>query len=121
VRNAARLSLAVAGAVAVRNAARGEFELWRGFTGYSIPVAELPRRFVWVRDPSFGDARREEGEIEASEDDRRRRVEIARELADRGVRRIWVTPQIPFLVVMAVGAVAALVAGNLVVDLIRLV
>ncbi len=119
--NAALLSLAVPVGVAVRNAARGEFELWRGFTGFSIPVAELPRRFVWVRDPSFGDARREEGEVETSEDDRLRRVEIARELADRGIRRVWVTPQIPFLVVMAVGAVAALLAGNLVVDLIRLV
>jgi hypothetical protein len=116
--NAALVSVAVPIAIAVRNAARGEFHGLRGFTGYTIPVAELPQRYVWVRDPTFGDARKEEAKIETSEDDRRRRVEMARELSARGVRQVWVTPQIPFLVLMAIGALAALLAGNLVVDLI---
>jgi archaeal preflagellin peptidase FlaK len=116
--NAALFSLVVPVAIAARNAARGELQGIRTFTGYSIAVDELPRRYVWIRDPTLGDARKEEAEIETSEDDRRRRVEIARDLSARGVRRVWVTPQIPFLVLMAAGAVAALLAGNLVVDLI---
>ena len=116
--NAALFSVGVPIGLAVRNAMHGEFHGLRGFTGYVLPVDELPRRYVWVRDPTFGDARREEAEIETSADDRRRRSEIARELSARGVRRVWVTPQLPFLVLMALGAVAALLAGNLVVDLI---
>ena len=116
--NAALFSVGVPIGLAVRNAMHGEFHGLRGFTGYALPVDELPRRYVWVRDPTFGDARREEAEIETSADDRRRRSEIARELSARGVRRVWVTPQLPFLVLMALGAVAALLAGNLVVDLI---
>jgi hypothetical protein len=118
--NAALFSVGVPIAIAIRNAMRGEFRGIRGFTGYIIPVDELPRRYVWVRDPTFGDARSEEMEIETSADDRRRRTEIARELTARGVRQVWVTPQIPYLVLMAAGAVAALLAGNLVVDLIAL-
>ena len=116
--NAALFSVAVPIAIAVRNTVRGEFHGLRGFTGYLIPVDELPRRYVWVRDPTFGDAREEEAEIETSDDDRRRRTEIARELSARGVREVWVTPQIPYLVPMFFGAVAALLAGNLIVDLI---
>jgi archaeal preflagellin peptidase FlaK len=116
--NAALFSLAVPLAIAIRNAKRGEFHGIRSFTGYLLPVDDLPKHYVWVRDPTFGDARNEERDIETSADDRRHRTEIARELSARGVRRVWVTPQIPYLVLMAAGAVAALVAGNLVVDLI---
>jgi archaeal preflagellin peptidase FlaK len=116
--NAALLSLVVPMAIGARNLHRSEIDGIRTFTSYTIPVEELPTRFVWVRDPTFGDARKAEEEVETSEDDRRRRAEVARELSARGVRRVWVTPQVPFLVLMFAGAVAALLAGNLVVDLI---
>ena len=119
--NAALLSVVVPVAVAVRNARDGRFEFPRGFTGYSIPVRELPRRFVWVRDPAYPAAREEEAEIETSREDHALRVKIAEALSARGVDRVWVTPQIPFLVLMAAGAIAALLAGNLVVDLIALI
>jgi archaeal preflagellin peptidase FlaK len=119
--NAALLSLFVPLAIGVRNAARGEFPSFvRGFTGYSMPVSELPDRFVWVRDPNAGPSSEEEEQADTSEEDRDRRVAVAKDLAARGVSRVWVTPQIPFLVLMAVGALAALLAGNLVVDLIAL-
>jgi archaeal preflagellin peptidase FlaK len=116
--NAALFSVAVPIAVAVRNVRAGEFRGLSGFVGYSIPVKELPRKYVWVRDPMSGQGREEEREIETSEDDRRRRVEIARDLESRGVARVWVTPQIPFLVVMAFGVVGALLAGNVLFDLL---
>ena len=116
--NSALFSVVIPIAVAVRNVRAHEFRGLSGFIGYSIPVEELPRRFVWVRDPTFGDTRQEEQEIETSEDDRRRREEIARDLSSKGVTRIWVTPQIPFLVVMAFGVVGALLAGNVLFDLL---
>ena len=116
--NSALFSVVVPLVIAVRNVRAREFHGISGFVGYSIPVAELPRKFVWVRDPTFGVCRHEEQSIETSEDDRKRRVEIARDLEARGVARVWVTPQIPFLVVMAFGVVAALLAGNVLFDLI---
>lgn len=118
--NAALLSVLIPLAIFVRNAYRGDREGWATFTGYRIPVRELPRQYVWVRNPLSAEARAEEEEIETSEQDRQRRERIAEDLTRKGVTRIWVTPQIPYLVLLAVGAVAALLAGNLVVDLILL-
>jgi peptidase A24-like protein len=118
--NSALFSVAIPLAIAVRNARAGELHGLSGFVGYSIPVEELPHRFVWVHDPMFGAAREEEKAIETSEDDRRRRETIAKDLTSRGVSRVWVTPQVPFLVLMGLGVVGALLAGNVVFDLIFL-
>ncbi len=121
VMNAALLSAAIPLGLAVRNVVRREHHGLGTFTGYTIPVSELPHRFVWVRNPMSREARAEEDAIETSEEDRQRRERVAHELASRGVERIWVTPQIPYLVVLTCGAVAAVLAGNLVLDLITLV
>jgi peptidase A24-like protein len=104
-------------ALAIRNLRAGEFEFPRGFTGYRIPVNELPDRFVWVRDPTF-DA--EADEAETSEDDRKLRERQRDELLARGVTRIWVTPQLPFVILLAAGAVAGVLLGNLVFDVAAL-
>ncbi len=114
--NAALSAVVIPIGIAAVNLRRGEFRLAGGFTGYSLPVDELPTRFVWVRDPTF--APRDEPEPETSEEDRLQRVEIARELRARGVRRVWVTPQLPFVVLIAAGALLALLAGNLLLDLL---
>jgi len=116
--NSALFAIVVPILIAARNIRAGEFRGFAGFVGYSIPSAELPKKFVWVRDPSFGAAREEEQAIETSDDDRKRREAIAADLKSRGIDRIWVTPQIPFLVIMAVGVVGALLAGNVLFDLL---
>ena len=118
--DAALLSIAIPIGLAVRNVARGDFSFPRGFSGYRLPVRELPQKFVWLKDPLGGDGAAER-EAETSEEDRRERTRLAAELETRGIDRVWVTPQIPFLVVMAFGAVAALLAGNLLLDLLALV
>ncbi len=116
--NSAVFSLVVPISIAVRNLRAKEFRGVSGFLGYSLPVSELPRSWVWVRDPMTREGRQEEESIETSEDDRRRRTEIARELESRGIRRIWVTPQVPFVVLMAFGTAAALLAGNIAFDVL---
>ena len=113
--DAALLSLAIPIGLAIRNGIRGEFEFPRGFSGYQLDVRELPKHFVWLKDPLL--AEEQDRDVETSEEDRQERERIARDLTARGVERVWVTPQIPFLVLMAAGAVAALLAGNLVLDL----
>jgi len=113
--DAAVLSVTAPIVIALRNVARGEFSFPRGFTGYTLPVEELPRRFVWVRDPALGEDTLAD-DAETSEEDIRRRTEIARRLKERGVRRVWVSPQLPFLVLLTLGAFAALLLGNLLLD-----
>lgn len=114
--DAALLSVVVPLTLAVRNIVRGEFTFPRGFTSYTLDVAELPHRFVWVRDHTLGEDTLVD-DVETSADDTRRRVEIARKLESQGVRRVWVTPQLPFLVLLAAGTIAGLLAGNLLLDL----
>lgn len=116
--NAALFSVVVPLAIAIRNLARGEFHGLSSFIGYTIPVDELPQKYVWVRDPMFGEAREEEETIETSEDDRQRRAAIAEELRAKGVQRVWVTPQIPFLVILGAGVVTGLLFGNVLFDLL---
>ena len=117
--DAALLSVVIPVGLAALNVARHEFRFPRGFSGYSLAVRELPDRFVWVRDPAVPE---EEVDMDAetSAEDRASRVRIARELEEKGIARVWVTPQVPFLVLLAAGTIAALLAGNLVVDLISL-
>jgi archaeal preflagellin peptidase FlaK len=115
--DAALLSIVIPVGIAVRNLVRGEFRFPGGFSGYMIAVKDLPNRFVWLKDPLSAEGR-EQGVAETSEEDRAERVRAARELEAKGVTRVWVTPQIPFLVLMAAGALAALLAGNLVLDII---
>jgi len=118
--NAALLSVAIPIAIAIRNVGRRDLHGWKTFTGYTIPVRELPHRFVWVTNPLSPAGRAEEEEIETSEQDRQRRVRIAGELTAEGQTEVWVTPQIPYLLLLTAGAITALLAGNLVIDLIVL-
>lgn len=117
--NAALLSLAVPLYLGILNLRRGEFSFPRGFTGFSLPVADLPGRFVWVRDPAVETDPTAE-EVETSAEDEQLRRTTARKLKERGIARVWVSPQLPFLVLMALGALAAILAGNLILDLIAL-
>ncbi len=118
--DAALLSVVIPIAVAVRNARRHEFDVRTGFTTYTIPVAELPQRYVWVRDPARPTTPEEEEAIETSEQDRAWRVKVADELRARGIDRVRVGPQLPFIVLMLGGALGALLLGNWIIDLLAL-
>lgn len=119
--NAGLAAVAVPLGLAIWNLSRGDFEFPRGFTSYRLPVRSLPERFVWLRDPTFGRLlTEEEREVGSAEEDRALRVRQRDELVARGVREVWVTPQLPFIVVLAVGAFTALLLGNLLFDALAL-
>ncbi|MCI4331191.1 MAG: hypothetical protein L3K19_05020 [Thermoplasmata archaeon] len=121
VMDAALLGAAVPIGLAVRNIARGEFSFPQGFTGYMLAVSDLPHRFVWLRDPTFRSALTEEElAVETAAEDQALRARQSKELEASGVARVWVTPQIPFVILLAAGAVAAVLWGNLVFDLAAL-
>jgi hypothetical protein len=110
--NGALAAVVIPLALLVRNARFGDWNGLRTFTGYPLVVDELPNRFVWVTDPTF----RREDDAETSEDDRKLRERLRDELKAKGVAAVWVTPQIPFVVLLAVGAFLGVVFGNLLVD-----
>ncbi len=119
--DAAVLSVAIPVFLALWNLRRGEFSVRSGFTSYTIPVDDLPRRYVWIRDPAYPTDREEEEAIETSEQDREWRTKVARDLKARGVTRVRVGPQLPFIALMAGGALGALLLGNWIIDLLAAV
>ncbi|MCW6167577.1 MAG: hypothetical protein LVQ64_03915 [Thermoplasmatales archaeon] len=105
--------------IAALNLRHKEFSARDGFVSYTIPVGDLARRYVWVRERSERGIGRAEGAM-TEEEDRQVRSGAARELAARGLDRVRVTPQIPLVAFLAAGALLAWVAGNLVANLFAL-
>ncbi len=116
--DAALFAVVIPLGLAARNLYRGTFELGRGFTTFRMAVSELPYRFVWLREPGLSIEENED--VETTEEDIQLRTRQAEELTRRGIREVWVTPQLPFIVFLWAGAVAALVVGNLLFDLLAL-
>ncbi|MFQ5918419.1 MAG: A24 family peptidase C-terminal domain-containing protein [Thermoplasmata archaeon] len=90
----------------LRNLARGDRRWPQLLLGYKAPVDELPR-FAWtLQELTEGRIRHHivprtttgEADLEA--------------LRAAGVDRVWVTPQIPFLIPLTVGFVLAFLVGN---------
>lgn len=90
-----------------RNAASGTVRFPHALLGYRAPIDDLPR-FAWLMD------RVEGGEHVTVLFPRRRedREEQVRLLKERGLRDAWITPQLPFVVAIALGYVLAVVVGN---------
>ncbi|MCI4362187.1 MAG: hypothetical protein L3J77_03235, partial [Thermoplasmata archaeon] len=113
--NGAFVAIVVPLALLVRNARHRDWNGLRTFTGYPLDVELLPHRYVWVADPTF---RRDDAET--SEDDQHERERLRDELRAKGVQAVWVTPQIPFIVLLAAGAVLGVLVGNVILDLLSL-
>jgi prepilin signal peptidase PulO-like enzyme (type II secretory pathway) len=95
----------------IRNAIRGQWNGARTLTGYPLVIEELPRRFVWIADPTF-----QRDDSETAEDDQKQRERLRDQLRAQGIATVWVTPQIPFVVLLAAGAVLGVLFGNVVLD-----
>ncbi|MGI0053138.1 MAG: A24 family peptidase C-terminal domain-containing protein, partial [Thermoplasmata archaeon] len=84
---------------------------------YPLSTDRLTEEFVWVRDPRVDPA---EEDLPTSEEDQELRVRQQAALRVEGITEVWVTPQLPFLVLLLAGAVAALLLGNVLFDLLAL-
>ena len=116
--NAAFLSVSIPVALALVNARRREFSFPRGFLGYWIPVRLLPDRFVWIKDPLLDAA--PGADAATTEDDHEMRKRQMEELTAKGVDRVWVTPQLPFVVLLYGGVILGLMWGNVVLNIAAL-
>ncbi len=96
----------------LRNAFRRDVHGVESLFGYRVNIDKVPR-FVWLMD------RIEDGRHVRVLLPRRRenREEQVRQLREKGFDKVWVTPQIPFLLPMAIGFIAAFLVGNFMVGL----
>ncbi len=102
-------------ALLVHNASRGDMRGIQALFGYKVSIERVPK-FVWLMD------RVENGAhvrilLPRKREDRQAQVALLRE---KGFDRVWVTPQIPFLIPMTFGFLAAFLIGNFVIGLMLL-
>jgi preflagellin peptidase FlaK len=96
----------------VFNALHREAKGIQALFGYRVGIDRVPK-FVWLMD------RVENGEhlrilLPRKREDRNEQIAKLRE---KGFDRVWVTPQIPFLVPMTFGFAAAFLVGNFILGL----
>lgn len=112
--NAVLLALIVPVLLLARNAMRRTLRFPRALVGYPVPIAAVPRH-VWLMD-RVEDGRTVFRIMPPRTDDREEQLRLLRA---RGVDRVWVTPQIPFLLAMLGGYALAISLGNVLLFALR--
>ncbi|EQD79619.1 membrane protein containing Peptidase A24A, prepilin type IV [mine drainage metagenome] len=107
----ALLTLLVPLIMLIRNLRRGEREFPKILHMERIPTPELADRFVWLKDPPLEEGHRED----STEEDQALRARQVEKLKAMGVERVWVTPQLPFLISLALGAALGVLVGDVLV------
>ncbi|TLZ54502.1 MAG: hypothetical protein E6K17_07900 [Methanobacteriota archaeon] len=105
--NAALLFAILPLAFLAYNATRGDLQLPMALVGYKVPLNRVPK-YVWFMD-RIKDGERVTVYFPAKHQDR---AKIMGDLRRAGLKEAWVTPQLPFMVPLAIGYVLAFVVGN---------
>ncbi|MFQ5909469.1 MAG: A24 family peptidase C-terminal domain-containing protein, partial [Thermoplasmata archaeon] len=113
--NAALLLIFAPLAFLIYNSSKGSAKMPESLFGYEADARNLPE-FVWLMQ------RIENGRVVRELFPRRSGdiKEEARKLTEAGYARVWVTPQIPFLVPLTVSFVLSFILGNLLFGLFSL-
>lgn len=105
---AALLSLAVPVALFFLNLARGDRKFPAMFLGHQMPLAEAKKKFVWPMERVEEGARKFTMFPKGAEDT----AAQLEALEAAGADRIWVTPQVPFLIPITAALLFSAVVGN---------
>lgn len=98
------------------NIKRGDVKFPQCLVGYRVDINQVPR-FTWLME------RVEDGELKRSvfpKKSRNKRENIRR-LKEYGLKNVWVTPQIPFIVPLTLGFLISFVVGNVFLGIVLLV
>ena len=107
--NAAVLTIIVPLVLLAFNLARGQIRFPAMLFGYKLPIQEVKDRFVWPME------RVEDGKIKFSAFPRASETmaEDLDQLSAAGLKEVWVTPKIPFLIPIAASLLFSVIVGNL--------
>ena len=112
--NAALLFVVAPFAFLAYNASRGSVEFPKALVGYRVPLDAVPRH-AWFMD-QIVDGRHEVVYFPVKRQDR---AAITEALRKAGFKEAWVTPQLPFMVPLAIGYVLSFVVGNPLMGLLQ--
>lgn len=91
-----------------RNLSRREFAFPLGLLGYKLDTADIANKHVWLME-SIMDGKLVTHARPRRHEDQKADIEL---LASSGLKRVWVTPKIPFIVPMFVSLILTAVVGN---------
>jgi preflagellin peptidase FlaK len=114
--NALLVSLCLPLAMLLYNCARRDLRLPEALLGYRVDVEKAREKFVWLMEDVVDcKKRRVLFPKERSEEKKKRALEQLRAL---GVRKVWATPKIPFIVPLFAGYLCAWFLGDLLLGVI---
>ncbi len=113
--DAALILLVLPIALLILNLLRRDVHGFEALLGYQVSIDKLPK-FVWLMDKIENGEHRRILFPKRQED----REEEVRKLKEKGFNRVWVTPQIPFILPMTLGFLSAFLVGNFIVGLVLL-
>lgn len=113
--NAALLLIFLPLVLLIFNVSRGDAKGIEALFGCKVSIKEVPK-FVWLMD------RVENGAhlrilLPRKREDRQEQIAL---LMEKGFERVWVTPQIPFMIPLTLGFLSAFLIGNFIIGLMLL-
>jgi preflagellin peptidase FlaK len=100
----------------IYNAYKGELLFPQCFFGYKMDIDKVKKKFVWLMEKIIDDEHvlvlfpKKKDDME----------EEIKKLKEAEIERVWVTPQIPFIVPITIGFIISFFIGNLLFGLIQL-
>jgi preflagellin peptidase FlaK len=107
--NAALIMLIYIISLFIYNAIQRNLKFPHAFLGYKLPVNQIAGKFIWPMEQII-DGKRKLKAFPGK--DININTEI-KKFKDAGLKSVWVTPKIPFLIPMTIGVIITLIVGNL--------
>jgi preflagellin peptidase FlaK len=94
----------------IYNTAHHNFKFPHAFIGYSLPIREVPKKFVWLME-LVRDGKRKFQPFPVSDSELKTELKQFKKL---GIKEVWVTPKIPFIIPITIGLILAVIFGNII-------
>jgi hypothetical protein len=98
----------------VYNGIKGNLAFPHAFLGYKMALKDIPSKFVWPMEQLVDD-KRVLKVFPGTESDLKLQL---KKFHKRGIKSIWVTSKIPFMIPLTIGLILTILAGNLIFELI---
>ena len=108
--NAAFIMLFFVIGLLIYNSSKRNLKFPHALLGYKIPIKQVPLKFVWLME-KMQDGKRKLVAFPGAESDLENELE---KLRSSGIKNVWVTPKIPFLIPLTIGLVLTLIFGNII-------
>ena len=95
------------------NVSRRNLKLPHAFLGYKLPIKEVPHKFVWPMERIMNGKRKL---MVFPGNDIDFELEL-KELRKAGLKVIWVSPKIPFIIPLTGGVILTVILGNLLFEM----